>query len=210
MNNTLLQKHIKAYLSHLNKTPEKHHQELEERRERVIRYQTWTRDKLLALDSDSLYEYIAPLWAMLIWGNKRYVTDKLIENNSLESVRTELAELIWGKDSTEVRWDRFRSNIKGVGPAMMSELLCFTHPEECAIWNRRAYIGLNYLGVPKLPRHNYQMTGKRYVEISQLVGQMAKELRSSGVDDANLLTVDYFIWDELQVEDNLSNMFDSE
>ena len=210
MNNTLLQKHIKAYLSHLNKTPEKHHQELEERRERVIRYQAWTRDKLLALDANSLYEYIAPLWAMLIWGNKRYVTDKLIENNTLESVRTELAELIWGKDIVAKRWDRFRTKIKGVGPAMMSELLCFTHPEECAIWNRRAHIGLKYLGVQNLPRYNYQMTGKRYAEISQLIVEIAQALRSSGADDANLLTVDYFIWDELQVEDNLSRMFDKE
>lgn len=210
MNTSRLQKHIQTYLSHLKSNPEKHQEDLEERNERVIRYQGWTRGKLLELDADSLYEYLAPLWAMLIWGNKRYVTDKLIEDNGLDTIRKELAELIWGKSAIAARWDRFRSKIKGVGPAMMSELLCHTHPDACAIWNRRAYAGLNYLGVPNLPRYNYQVTGKRYAEISALTGEMARALHAAGAHDANLLTVDYFIWDELQVEDNLSRMFDKE
>jgi hypothetical protein len=35
---------------------------------------------------------------------------------------------------------------------MMSEILCHVHPAACMLWNRRAYVGLNYLGVPDLPR----------------------------------------------------------
>lgn len=89
---------------------------------------------------------------------------------------------------------------------MMSELLCHAHPEDCILWNRRAYVGLAYLGVDDLPRHNYQLTGKRYLELCDIAKSIAGEMRNEGIADVNLLTVDYFIWDELQVEENLSQI----
>ena len=36
---------------------------------------------------------------------------------------------------------------------------------------------------------------------------IADEMGTEGVEDVNLLTVDYFIWDELQVEENLSKIY---
>ena len=89
---------------------------------------------------------------------------------------------------------------------MMSELLAHVHPREFFLWNRRAYIGLDYLGVPALPKHNYQLTGKKYAELCEVGKQLAVELRAAGIRDADLLDVDYFIWEELQVEDNLSHI----
>lgn len=89
---------------------------------------------------------------------------------------------------------------------MMSEILCHTHPGDCMLWNRRAYVGLNYLGIPNLPRHNYQLTGARYSVLSDIAKQIATEMRSQGLADVSLLTVDYFIWRELQVEENLSQI----
>jgi hypothetical protein len=65
------------------------------------------------------------------------------------------------------------------------------------------YVGLNYLSVKNLPRYDYQLTGKKYAEMSKIEKQVADELKKAGLSDANLLTVDYFIWHELQVEDNL-------
>ena len=203
----LLRKHIAKYLAHSAKDPTRHKKDWGDRQARIKRYQSWSREKILAMDRDALYEYLAPLWAMLMWGNKNYVVDKLIDGYGLDTVRKELAELVWGKASLAQRWDRFRARLKGVGPAMMSEILCFVHPDECMIWNRRAFAGLNYLGVKKLPRYNYQLTGKRYVELSGTFAEIMRELKAAGVLDANLLTVDYFIWDELQVEDNLSQLF---
>ncbi len=145
-------------------------------------------------------------WAMLIWGNKHYVVDKLIESHGLEQVRQALTDLVWGNKPVARRWDAFRKNIKGMGPAMMSEILCHTHPGDCMLWNRRAYVGLNYLGIPNLPRHNYQLTGARYSVLSDIAKQIATEMRSQGLADVSLLTVDYFIWRELQVEENLSQI----
>ncbi len=207
MDTKKLKKHIAAYLARLKKKSPDQRQLWANREKHIKRYSHWTKEKLLSMNRDALYEYISPLWAMLIWGNKDYVVDKLIENNGLAAVRKEFAELVWGTASVEKRWDRFRGAIKGVGPAMMSELLCFAHPDQCMIWNRRAYASLNYLGVPNLPRYNYQLTGKRYVELSRTAGEIAKELKAAGEAKANLLRVDFFIWDELQVEDNLNQVY---
>ena len=84
-----------------------------------------------------------------------------------------------------------------MGPAMMSELLCHVHPDECVLWNRRAYVGFNYLGISGLPRYDYQLNGQKYKELSGTAKMIAKELAAKGVADATLLAVDYFIWHEL-------------
>jgi hypothetical protein len=91
-----------------------------------------------------------------------------------------------------------------MGPAMISELLCKTHPEKYIVWNRRAEIGLDYLGATGLPKYDYQLDGDKYKELCELELEIAKELKNAGFEDDSLLMVDYFIWHELQVEDTLS------
>lgn len=202
----LLRRHIDAYLARIRREAESHAQTAHNRRERVVYYQSWTADRLRTMTAEDLLDYLSKLWAMLIWGNKQYVIDKLIAEHGLDTVRDEIARLLWGEELVEKRWDRFRSRIKGMGPAMMSELLAHVRPDEYVLWNRRAHVGLAYLGVPGLPRHNYQLNGKKYRELCEIGKALAVELRALGVKDANLLTVDYFIWEELQVEENLSQI----
>ncbi len=201
-----LRKHIREYLQHIQEEKATNIQDTPERQERAQYYQSWTAGRIRAMTEDELYGYIAQLWAMLIWGNKKYVVDKLIEDNGLTKLKDELAQLVWGDEAIETRWDRFRSNIKGMGPAMMSEILCHTHPDDCMVWNRRAYVGLRYLGVEDLPRYKYQVTGKKYKELSAIANSIASEMQALRVPNPNLLTVDYFIWHELQVEENLSQI----
>ncbi len=201
-----LRKHVREYLQHMQQEKAANIQDATERRERAQYYQSWTADRIQAMTEDELYEYISKLWAMLIWGNKKYVVDKLVEDNGFKELKDKLAKLVWGGEAIEKRWDRFRSNIKGMGPAMMSEILCHTHPNDCMVWNRRAYVGLRYLGVDDLPRHNYQLTGKKYKELSATAKRIASEMQALGVPNPNLLTVDYFIWEELQFEENLAQI----
>ena len=52
-----------------------------ERKERKEYYQSFTKDKLLAMTEEEFLEYISKLWSMLIWGNKKYVVDKMIADN---------------------------------------------------------------------------------------------------------------------------------
>lgn len=204
MNRELLVRHLDHYVEWRKKNSERYETDMEDRAERKSYYRGWTADRLSELTSEELLEYISRLWAMQLWGNKRYVADKLIENNGLANVREGLADLIWGGAGIAQRWDAFRKKIKGVGPAMMSELLCYAHPTESMVWNRRAWVGFNYLGVNGLPRYDYQVTGSKYEQLTEAGQIIGREMEKHGHEDHDLLAVDYFIWEELQVEDNLS------
>ena len=206
MNHERLQRHVADYVAKIAKPETGYAAKILERRERVTYYQSWTANRLQSMTAVDLLEYLSKLWAMLIWGNKQYVVDKLIDEHGLEVVRDEIAHLLRSESPIDVRWDTFRSRIKGMGPAMMSELLAHVRPDQYMLWNRRAYVGLEYLGVPGLPKYNYQLTGKKYVELCDIAKALAAELHSAGVADADLLDVDYFIWEELQVEENLSRV----
>lgn len=49
-----------------------------ERKERKEYYQSFTKDKLIAMTEEEFLEYISKLWSMLIWGNKN-----MLSTNSL-------------------------------------------------------------------------------------------------------------------------------
>jgi hypothetical protein len=207
MNKDLLRKYIHEFLSDSKKDPEKFNQDWKERLDLISYYQSFTKDKMLKMTEEDIFEYISKLWAMLIWGNKHYVVDKLIESNSLPHFKKLLIELVWGEGDILKRWNNFRSNIKGMGPAMISEILCKTHPNDFMLWNRRAYVGLNHLEVMNLPRYDYQLTGKVYKYLCNISKEISIELVNAGFNDSTLLAVDYFIWDKLQVEDKLSKIY---
>lgn len=206
MNRSLLRKHIKAFIGSARKNPEQHKRDIEERRSLAEYYQSFTRDRIASMTGEDLYEYISRLWAMRIWGNKQYVVDKIIVDNGLEHFKRHLIDLVWGDEEIDSRWNRFRTQVKGMGPAMMSEILCKTHPDEYLLWNRRAFVGFRYLEVEDLPRYDYQLTGKVYRQLCAVAKDISGELEKVGYEDNTLFAVDYLIWRELQVEENLSRI----
>ncbi|MCX5778739.1 MAG: hypothetical protein NTU66_05960 [Elusimicrobia bacterium] len=203
MNIELLRKHVSIYLKKLQERNSKEAADEQERFERIKYYQSWTKERIQEMSRDELYEYMSKLWAMQIWGNKEYYVDKIIEDNGLNKFREELSKLVWDKQSVDEKWNSFRKNVKGLGPAMTSEILAHVYPDQCIIWNRRALVALSYLGVKNLPVYNYQVTGKEYVKLSQICLEILTEFRKS-IPKSNLITLDYFFWDELQTEKNLS------
>ena len=207
MNKDLLRNYMREFISDTKSNPDKFNTDLKERLELVNYYQSFTKEKILKMTEEDIFEYISKLWAMLMWGNKHYVVNKLIEVNGLQHFRKYLAELVWGGGEVLERWDNFRNHIKGMGPTMISEILCKTHPNDFMLWNRRAYVGLNHLEVNNLPRYDYQLTGKVYKYLCDICKEISKELINAGFNDSTLLAVDYFIWDKLQVEDNLSKIY---
>jgi hypothetical protein len=206
MNKDLLKKHVMKFVSDSKENQKKFEQDFREREDLVRYYQSFKEDRLLSMSEEEIYEYLSRLWAMLIWGNKRYVVDKIIEDNGSQNFKKILAQLVWGKKDICERWDSFRSEIKGMGPAMTSEILCKTHPSDFMLWNRRAYVGLNYLEVENLPKHDYQLTGQKYKYLCDVCKGISQELKDAGLKDTTLLAVDYFIWEQLQVEENLSKI----
>ena len=137
MDISLLIRHISKYKQWKADNLALYEKERREQQGMISKYESYTREKILVMTEEELYEFIAPLWAMLIWGNKSYVIDKLISDNTLPKLREQLANLLWGSDPVAKRWDKFRKEIKGIGVAMMSELLAKTHPSDYLIWNRR-------------------------------------------------------------------------
>ncbi len=206
MNKERLSQAVDVYIQRITKDPVQYQTDLAERVEIVAKYRSYTREVLSGLDEAGLYAYISPLWAMRIWGNKQYAIDKMIEQNGITKLKKQLEYLLWSSDPLEERWDTFKSDVKGFGNGIISELLCRTHPNDHLLWNRRALVALDYLGVKDLPRYDYQMTGERYSLLCERTKQIAAFMESKGVDKPTLLEVDYFFWEDLQVEPNLSKI----
>lgn len=197
MNDTKLKSAIQAYISKKKTNAAYYDENWADRKERKEYYQSFDKSKLLSMTEDQFLEYISKLWSMLIWGNKKYVVDKLVADNGFENVKKQLVELLYGSAAIEKRWDAFLKNIKGLGPATISELLTYINPQEYVIFNKTTISCYTYLDIPDMPKYNYQYTGKKYVEVCTTAKQIAAMLKSAGADDADLLAVDYFLWDEI-------------
>ena len=197
MNKSILSSAIKEF-SNKKKTNAAYYEDnWAERKERKAYYQSFTKEKLLAMTEDDFYEYISNLWSMLIWGNKKYVVDKLIADNGFINIKKQLSELLYSNSDIEKRWDSFLKAVKGLGPATISELLTYVNPDEYVIFNKTTILCFGYLGIPDMPKYNYQYTGKKYKEVCSIAKEIALELKNSGAEDYDLLAVDYFLWDEI-------------
>lgn len=168
-----------------------------ERKERRRYYQSFTKEKLILMAEDEFYEYISKLWSMLIWGNKKYIVDKLIKDNGFDYLKKHLSELLYGDGPVEMRWDAFLKSVKGMGPATISELLTYVNPQKYAIFNKTTILCFGYLDISDMPKYNYQYTGEKYTEVCDIAKKIANELKLAGIEDYDLLAVDYFMWDEI-------------
>lgn len=160
MNQEKLNISIKEYLKQIKKVGDI--EAINERKERKEYYQSWSKEKIINMTEDEFVEYIGKLWSMIVWGNKKYIADKIIEVNGFENIKNMLINLLYGKEEIEKRWNRFYKNIKQIGPSSMSELLSYINPDEYVICNKVTCACFKYLEVPKVPIHNYQYTGENY------------------------------------------------
>ena len=200
MNKELLNEHVDKYLKRINESDEEV-DAIGERAERKKYYSSFNKEKIINMDENQFYEYIEKLWAMIIWGNKQYIINKYIVDNGFKNLKEKLAYLLYDtKDDLEVRWDSFKKDIKGFGPAMMSELLCYINPDAYMIWNNTAKKSFNALGIADVPSQNYQVTGKKYLELTQSAKEIQKVINQKDKKEHDLLFVDYFFWDQLKDE----------
>lgn len=197
MNKTKLQSAISSFIKNKKANAVYYTENWRERKERKAYYQSFTKNQLLVMTEDDFFEYISRLWSMLMWGNKRFVVDKLINDNGFDTLKKQLAELLYGTTFIEKRWNNFLKSVKGIGPATISELLTYTNPNEYVIFNKTVILCFSYLGIPDMPRYNYQFTGKKYAEVCAIAKEISAALKTAGADDYDLLAVDYFLWDEV-------------
>jgi len=169
----------------------------QERDKRVELYrQLLAPENLRAISEPELSQVIGSLWASALWGNKAYLVGKIVQDNSLETLREVLSDLLWGKAPLPDRFDAFGRRIKGLGPASVTELLAFVHPEECGLWNDKARKALVILGLdavfPKVKK--YHLTGTEYVAFNDLLKAIRDVLTAQGLTGLDLLGVDFFLF----------------
>ena len=193
MNKEKLKNIIEKYKQHISNNVDI--EAISERKERMTYYQRWTAEKIQNMTEDEFVEYIGKLWSMIVWGNKKYIADRILELNGFKKIKKYLIDLLYGSDTIEKRWDDFYKNIKQVGPSSMSELLSYINPNEYVICNSVTCTCFKYLKVEKVPTYNYQYTGKNYKRLCDIGKEIKDIMNDAGIENVNLLIVDYMFWD---------------
>jgi len=170
--------------------------EMEDREQhRKLSINTLERTKLKNMTEIEFGELISNLWASSMWGNKDYLVKKIIDDNGIDKIRIHFNDLLYGTDSFEKRFEKFIKNIKGLGPASLTEILCLFDPGKFGIWNDKARKALKNLKFDDLPLNKYNISGKEYERINEALTLIAKKLQDLGLDDADLLAADYFLYE---------------
>jgi hypothetical protein len=151
------------------------------------------------LRKDDLIDIIHYSWARLgIWSDYPYLSMQLLERYGLSKIKKELKELLYGVDSLEERFDKFNSNIKGLGGQYISEILAFTFPENCCIWNRVAadssvFLGINNLLPSNVWKYRMELNGKNYIKCCEIMEIIKKELKSISSENVDFIDVYHFL-----------------
>ncbi len=170
-----------------------------DRRERVSFFQRELPGRLDTFSEADVETIIKQLWASRIWGNKDYLTQKIIESNGIDALKEQIAGL-FATDDPEKTYAEFLKEVNGLGPASTTEILTYLYPERCGIWNRQAREGLKLLGLTNhVSPDKYRLSVGEYRTFNRLLGAIAGELKSAGIgDDIDLLFVDFFLYEVAQ------------
>lgn len=164
---------------------------------RVRYFQEELPTRLEELSEAELTQIITELWATGMWGNKQYVAQKVLMDNGIGKLRVELRNLLNRDIKPSSRYERWLREIKHLGPASVTEVMCYNEPNRCGIWNRRARDAIKTLGLGSiLNPEKYRLSGKEYETFNDLLHSIGNELMSSGIDAnlIDLLLVDFFLF----------------
>lgn len=172
--------------------------DLEVRRERINLYaELLSPQGIQAMTELEFGRVISSLWAFAMWGNQGYLVEKLLADNPLEEFKLSLASLLWGEGSVAARYNNFKTSTRGFGPSSITELMAFTHPHECGLWNDKARRALRVLGFAETFPYinNQQFNGQKYEAFNHLLGDIQAELAQYELGELNLLGIDYFLFE---------------
>ena len=188
-----IRRHLQAFDS------EQLQEEKKYRLSRVSYFQERLPERVAELSEADVSELVAMLWASQMWGNKQYLAQKIITDNGIEKLRRELKALLDTSSPVETRYERFLSQIKGLGPASVTEMLCYIQPETCGIWNQKARQALKILGLGNYVNPDkYRLSAGEYKAFNQVLRSISEELKAAGFQDVDLLFVDFFLYEVSQ------------
>lgn len=154
-------------------------------------------EKIDALTEENLSKIIKMLWASDVWTNKDYLVNKIIRENGFQKIKAELKNLLYGNESIEKRFDKFKKNIKGLGPSSITEILFFVFPEKYCVWNDKPKNVLPFLGLKTLLPdrvYKYPINGSDYIKCNEVLEAIKNELVSHNFSEANFQDVDILMW----------------
>jgi len=171
---------------------EEYKQDVIDRKEREIFFSRLNPQDFNNIDEFGFGEIISKLWASGIWTNKDYLVKKIISQNGFQSLKQNLWNLLFAQIDIS---KRFPGDIKGLGPASLTELLCLSNPKEYGIWNDKARKALGVLGFGnEIPLTKYKIDGVEYKRFNEILKQISIKLESRGFKNSDLLFVDYFLY----------------
>jgi len=163
-------------------------------KERNERKQFFQRIAQEELNEFNFSEMIKKLWAVRMFGNKQHLADKIIKYNGFDNLAREFAHLVKKEGTPGERYERFLQNVKGFGPAMVTEILCHIEPQHAGIWNDRARQSLDWLEVKGVPFHKYKISGEEYDLFNDTLVELSKFLIQENYQNVDLIFVDLFLW----------------
>ena len=144
---------------------------------------------------------ITSLYAFIGWTNKDYVVDRVLANKDIGTLKSELKRLFYGRGPFSERYDHFTKNVRGLGPAALTEILAFFNPLEYGIWNEKSRRALEFLGLgDELQSRKYRITGSEYEKFNHALKMIYEEIKPTfeklGIieEGIDLLLVDLFLY----------------
>jgi hypothetical protein len=166
-----------------------------ERREHMRKIANLLQAENLANFNEATFiQLMSTLWANQWWSNKDYLIQRVLSSTPIENLRKELKFLLWGDRPIAERYERFRENVKHMGPSQMTEILNSINQKDYAIWNERVRNALEVLNITDVIPLKHYITGKDYEKFCLLAKEIAQVIRDNKLTDPDLLDVDYFLY----------------
>ena len=177
-----------------------------ERRERRIRSRyfncVFSQDALTRLSDDEWGSWfrgvLEELWALEVFRDRDFRIREIM-SNGVSNLRNAFLTLLYGEEDLSSRYDGFMEKIKYVGTATLTEILCFTKPDEYPIWNRQVRNAINILNLSgDFPRKRdgslkEHLNGSEYEQVVISLRSLLKRFIDEGLL-YNFAELDHFFW----------------
>ncbi|HLC51570.1 MAG TPA: hypothetical protein VJH90_04350, partial [archaeon] len=150
-------------------------------------------DKLTEVDFKIIF---LNLYATQVWTNKDYAFNNVL-SNGFDNLRAQLKDLIYGEGDIALRYDKFKSNIKHMGPATITEILTLLDADKYCLWNVKPRSVLPFLkirgDIPKKAFDYNAFDGNIYKSCIEIMQAIRNEIKGKAVPNPDLWDTDFFI-----------------